>query len=109
MNLLASTGAALDTAGVLPITDFTVKILSRFEAEISYDLAGQTIPEFIVDINVEYEPKEGAVRDCPGSPARAEIIDIFSLNIAERDAYDKWELDNDIEEELLHAIEGDKR
>ncbi len=107
-NLFNSLSQDLAPEGALQITDFGVRIISRTEAEIYYDIEGQATSS-IVDINVEYEPAEAATYDCPAIPARAEIIDVFGLSVQERHAYDKFMADNDLEEELLYCIEGDKR
>ena len=108
MTLFTDTSLALAHDGVLPITDFGITIKSRYEAEIYYTVGGQDASA-IVDIKVAISPREAGNNESPGFHASAEIIDIFGLSVAEKHAYDKWSIDNGIEEELLHAIEGGEK
>ena len=91
---------ALSPEGVIPITDFRIIIKSRYEAAIFYDIGGETL-SYDVDIKVEHTPGEPECGNNPGVPARAEIVEVIGLSIAERHEYDKWMAENDIEPELL--------
>ena len=106
-NLFIDTSLALAPDGVLPITDFGIRIISRFEAEIYCTVGGKDISS-IVDIDVDYSPEETGTSEYPGGPASAEIINIFGLNIAERHSYDEYMTLHNTEDELLKVIERDR-